>query len=49
MAHYKRGGKRGNVWTVNDLDEMKFFAHEGVDGIITDVPDIGKRSMRDEL
>jgi glycerophosphoryl diester phosphodiesterase len=38
MAHYKRGGKRVNVWTVDDPHEMRLFASWGVDGIITNVP-----------
>ena len=42
MAHYKRGGKRVNVWTVDDPNDMKLFASWGVDGIITNVP---RRSM----
>ncbi|MCC6695197.1 MAG: hypothetical protein IT365_06160, partial [Candidatus Hydrogenedentes bacterium] len=30
------------VWTVNDLEEMKRFVEWGVDGIITDKPDLGR-------
>ena len=32
-----------NVWTVNDESEMRRLAAAGVDGIITDVPDVGRR------
>jgi glycerophosphoryl diester phosphodiesterase len=32
-------GKKVNVWTVNNRDEMAYFLHIGVDGIITDYPD----------
>ncbi len=46
MAHYKRGGKRVNVWTVDDPNDMKSFASQGVDGIITNVPDVGRKIFR---
>lgn len=39
----KQLAKRGlvvNVWTVNDANEARDLARLGVDGIITDVPDI---------
>jgi glycerophosphoryl diester phosphodiesterase len=32
-----------NVWTVNEEREMRRLAIAGVDGIITDVPDVGRR------
>ncbi|MBI5082454.1 MAG: hypothetical protein HZB17_14310 [Chloroflexi bacterium] len=48
MAHYKRGGKRVNVWTVDDPNDMKLFAGWGVDGIITNVPDVGKRVINEQ-
>jgi glycerophosphoryl diester phosphodiesterase len=33
---------RVNVWTVNDVDEMRALVAAGVDGIITDVPDVAR-------
>ena len=36
----KQNGKKLFVWTVNYPVEMKKFIHLGVDGIITDVPDL---------
>lgn len=38
----KQNGKRLFVWTVNYPSEMKKFINLGVDGIITDVPDLLK-------
>ena len=32
-----------NVWTVNEETEMRRFAIVGIDGIITDVPDVARR------
>lgn len=33
-------GLKANVWTVNDADEMRRLDAAGVDGLITDVPDV---------
>ena len=33
-------------WTVNDPDRMSELAGWGVDGIITDVPDLAARTLR---
>jgi len=41
----KQNGKRLNVWTVNYPAEMKKFIDLGVDGIITDVPDLLKKIL----
>ena len=35
-----------NVWTVNDPDRMRELAAWGVDGIITDVPDVAVDALR---
>ena len=36
-------GVRVNVWTVDDPDRMAELASWGVDGIVTNVPDVGRR------
>jgi glycerophosphoryl diester phosphodiesterase len=41
----KQKGKRLNVWTVNYPAEMKKFIDLGVDGIITDVPDLLRETL----
>jgi glycerophosphoryl diester phosphodiesterase len=33
-------GLEVRVWTVNDADELQRLAKLGVDGLITDVPDV---------
>ena len=40
--HHAAGNKI-NVWTVNEESEMKKFLSMGVDGLITDQPDIAKK------
>lgn len=39
VRRFKRGGKRINVWTVDDEERMRTLLSWGVDGIITDLPD----------
>lgn len=42
LAAIHRAEKSVNVWTVNDVDEMKTILAWGIDGIITDKPAIAK-------
>ncbi len=41
-----RAGLRVNVWTVDDVDELQRLAGAGVDGLVTDVPDLAVRVLR---
>jgi glycerophosphoryl diester phosphodiesterase len=42
VAWYHKHGYKVNVWTINDPDEMRLFIVQGVDGLITDVPDVAR-------
>jgi glycerophosphoryl diester phosphodiesterase len=42
VAWYHRRHYRVNVWTDNDPGEMREFVRQGVDGLITDVPDVAR-------
>jgi glycerophosphoryl diester phosphodiesterase len=38
-------GLRVDVWTVDDPDELRALARAGVDGIITNVPDVARQAI----
>jgi glycerophosphoryl diester phosphodiesterase len=40
-----KAGKKINIWTVNNKDDMQYLMHLGVDGIITDYPDLAKEVL----
>jgi glycerophosphoryl diester phosphodiesterase len=40
-------GIQVNVWTVDDDDEIRRLAAAGVDGIVTDIPDVALRVLRE--
>jgi len=42
VAWYHQHGYKVNVWTNNDPDDMRAFVKQGVDGLITDVPDVAR-------
>ena len=43
VAWYHQRGYRVNVWTNNDPDDMREFVKQGVDGLITDLPDVARK------
>jgi glycerophosphoryl diester phosphodiesterase len=45
IARARQQGKRVNVWTVNDAAEMRRMRDLGVDGIITNYPDVLNRVL----
>jgi glycerophosphoryl diester phosphodiesterase len=45
MDAARQAGVMVNVWTVNDPDRMRQLARLGVDGIITDVPDVALAAL----
>ena len=47
VAWYHQRRYRVNVWTNNDPADMREFVRQGVDGLITDVPDIARNVIRD--
>ena len=42
----REAGLAVNVWTVDDPDRMVELARQGVDGIITNVPDVAVKALR---
>jgi len=44
-----KDGKKINVWTVNNIDDMLYFIQIGVDGIITDFPDLANEAALRKL
>jgi glycerophosphoryl diester phosphodiesterase len=42
MRAAKELGRRIDVWTVDDPDEMRALAAAGVDAIMTNVPDVAR-------
>ncbi len=43
VAWYHQHGYKVNVWTNNDPDDMRAFVQQGIDGLITDVPDVARK------
>jgi glycerophosphoryl diester phosphodiesterase len=44
LARWQEAGKTINVWTVNAPEDIRNMIALGVDGIITDVPDVARRA-----
>lgn len=47
VAWYHRRNYRVNVWTNNEPNTMRDFVRQGVDGLITDVPDVARAVIGD--
>lgn len=47
MERYRRMGKRVHVWTVDSPEEVRKLAALGVDGIITNAPDVVRRTLEE--
>lgn len=48
LAEAHRLGLRVIPWTVNRPEDMKALIERGVDGLITDYPDVGRRVMQEK-
>lgn len=48
MPRIRRAGFTVNVWTVNEVEMMERLLRVGVDGIITDVPDVLRNVMEQQ-
>ncbi len=47
IAHAHRAGLPVKIWTVNDIDDMRRLIRWGVDGLITDRPDLAVAAVRE--
>ncbi|HPZ64984.1 MAG TPA: glycerophosphodiester phosphodiesterase family protein, partial [Bacillota bacterium] len=48
MAWARKKGYRVNVWTVNEEQDIRRMIELGVDGIITDRPDLVRQIMEEQ-
>ena len=48
IAHAQRAGLPVKVWTVDDPDDMRRLIRWGVDGLITDRPDLAVAAVREK-
>ena len=39
-------GLRVNVWTVNEAEQLLRLRAAGIDGVLTDVPDVAREVLR---
>jgi glycerophosphoryl diester phosphodiesterase len=46
VAEARRAGLAVNAWTVDDPERMLVLAEAGVDGIVTNLPDVAVRALR---
>ena len=47
LESLRRGGRRVNVWTVNNRGRMNELLASGCDGLITDIPDVARQAVQD--
>ena len=48
MKAAKAAGAKVNTWTCNDKDRIKELEKLGVDGVVTDVPDVARAALAGE-
>lgn len=48
VQHEHQAGRRVNVWTVNEPDDLRRLFRMGIDGIITDDPRLARRVMEEK-